>query len=119
MLPNRARPDYQALFESAPVSYVVLDPELVFVAVSDAYLRDTMTVREQIIGHGIFEVFPDNPDDPDGTGTGNLRASLGRVCHDRFPTRWRYRNTTFPGGGGRRRVRGPLLEPGVLTGNQP
>jgi signal transduction histidine kinase/ActR/RegA family two-component response regulator len=85
MLADRARPDYQALFESAPVSYAVLDPELVFVAVSDAYLRDTMTVREQIIGRGIFEVFPDNPDDPDGTGTGNLRASLERVCHDLVP----------------------------------
>ena len=73
------QPDYQALFESAPVSYAVLNPELVFVAVSDAYLRDTMTVREQIIGRDIFEVFPDNPDDPDGSGTGNLRASLERV----------------------------------------
>jgi hypothetical protein len=41
MLADRARPDYKALFESAPVSYAVLDPELVFVAVSDAYLRDT------------------------------------------------------------------------------
>jgi signal transduction histidine kinase/ActR/RegA family two-component response regulator len=85
MLADRARLDYQALFESAPVSYAVLDPELVFVAVSDAYLRDTMTVREEIIGHGIFEVFPDNPDDPDGTGTENLRASLERVCHDLVP----------------------------------
>ena len=68
-----------------PVSYAVLDPELVFVAVSDAYLGDTMTVREQIIGRGIFEVFPGNPGDPDGTGTGNLRASLDRVCHDLVP----------------------------------
>jgi len=84
-LADRARPDYQALFESAPVSYAVLDPELAFVAVSDAYLRDTMTVREQIIGRGIFEVFPDNPDDPDGSGTGNLRASLERVLRTRQP----------------------------------
>jgi signal transduction histidine kinase/ActR/RegA family two-component response regulator len=84
-LADRAQPDYQALFESAPVSCAVLDPELVFVAASDAYLSDTMTVREQIIGRGIFEVFPGNPDDFDETGTGNLHASLERVCHDLVP----------------------------------
>jgi signal transduction histidine kinase/ActR/RegA family two-component response regulator len=71
--------DFKSLFEAAPGSYLVLDPELVIVAVSDAYLRDTMTVREEILGRGLFEVFPDNPDDPEGTGEGNLRASLDRV----------------------------------------
>jgi signal transduction histidine kinase/ActR/RegA family two-component response regulator len=71
--------DFKSLFEAAPGSYLVLDPELVIVAVSDAYLRDTMTVREEILGRGLFEVFPDNPDDPEATGEGNLRASLDRV----------------------------------------
>ena len=75
--------DFRALFEAMPASYVVLDPDLVIVAVSDHFLRDTMTTREQILGHGIFEVFPDNPDDPNATGTGNLRASLDRVRRDR------------------------------------
>jgi len=71
--------DFKSLFQAAPGSYLVLDPELVIVAVSDAYLRDTMTVREEILGRGLFEVFPDNPDDPEATGEGNLRASLDRV----------------------------------------
>jgi signal transduction histidine kinase len=30
-------------------------------------------------GAGLFEAFPDNPDDPEATGEGNLRASLDRV----------------------------------------
>ena len=74
--------DFKALFEGAPGSYLVLDPELVIVAVSDAYLRDTMTARAQIVGRGLFEVFPDNPDDPEADGEGNLRASLDRVRRD-------------------------------------
>jgi hypothetical protein len=41
-----------------------------------------MTVREEILGRGLFEVFPDNPDDPEATGVGNLRASLDRVRRD-------------------------------------
>src|SRR5919109_3131584 len=76
----QARPlDFRSLFEAAPGCFLVLDPELVIVAVSDAYLRATMTRREDILGRGMFEVFPDNPDDPDATGVGNLRASLARV----------------------------------------
>lgn len=80
----RAEPvDFQMLFEQAPGLYLVLDPDLRIVAVSDAYLAATITVREQILGRGIFEVFPDNPDDPQATGVGNLRSSLERVRRDR------------------------------------
>jgi signal transduction histidine kinase len=81
--PDTASPDFQALFESAPGLYLVLDPELRIVAVSDLYLEATMTRRENIMGRGIFDVFPDNPDDPEATGVSNLSASLDRVRHDR------------------------------------
>ena len=74
-----AAPDFRALFESAPGLYLVLTPDLTLVAVSDAYLRATMTERTAILGRGLFEVFPDNPDDPAATGVSNLRASLSRV----------------------------------------
>jgi len=35
------------------------------------------------LGRGLFEVFPDNPDDPAATGTSNLRASLEGVLKTR------------------------------------
>jgi signal transduction histidine kinase len=76
-------PDFQVLFESAPGLYLVLTPELKIVAMSDAYLRATMTEREKILGRGVFEVFPDNPDDPTATGVSNLRASLERVIRNK------------------------------------
>ena len=76
-------PDFRALFESAPGLYLVLTPDLRIVAVSDAYLRATMTRREEILGREIFEVFPDNPDDPAATGVRNLKASLERVMQER------------------------------------
>jgi signal transduction histidine kinase/ActR/RegA family two-component response regulator len=72
-------PDFRALFEAAPGLYLVLDPELQIVAASDAYLEATMTRRDQIVGRGLFDVFPDNPDDPEATGVSNLSASLERV----------------------------------------
>ena len=78
-------PDFQHLFEAAPGCFLVLDPRLRIVAVSDAYLQATMTQRDAIVGRPLFEVFPDNPDDPDANGVGNLSASLARVARDLAP----------------------------------
>jgi signal transduction histidine kinase/CheY-like chemotaxis protein len=74
-----APPDYRAIFEAVPGLYLVLDSAFSIVAVSDAYLAATMTRRDDILGRGIFDVFPDNPGDPAATGAGNLRDSLERV----------------------------------------
>jgi PAS domain S-box-containing protein len=76
-------PDFQSLFESVPGLYLILLPDLKIAAVSDAYLQATMTKKEEIIGKGLFEVFPDNPDDPQATGVSNLRASLNAVLKSR------------------------------------
>lgn len=78
-------PDFRALFESAPGLYLVLTPELRIIAASDAYLKATMTRREEILGRDLFEVFPDNPEDTEASGTRNLRASLERVLATRNP----------------------------------
>jgi PAS domain S-box-containing protein len=78
--------DFRRLFESLPGLFLILDPDptsFTIVAVSDAYAKATRTVREQIVGRGLFDVFPDNPDDPEATGVRNLAASLRRVLHDR------------------------------------
>jgi len=77
--------DFRALFQAAPGLYLVLTPDLVIAGASDAYLRATMTERDVIVGRHLFEVFPDNPDDPEATGVGNLRESLERVLRFRRP----------------------------------
>jgi signal transduction histidine kinase/ActR/RegA family two-component response regulator len=79
------QPDFRTLFEAAPGLYLVLDSELRIVAATDAYLEATMTSRDQIIGRGIFDVFPDNPEDIEATGVSNLSASLNLVRRQRTP----------------------------------
>ena len=79
---SQSKPDFQTLFEAAPGLYLVLLPDVpryTIVAVSDAYARATMTLREEILGRGLFDVFPDNPADPTATGVSELSASLGRA----------------------------------------
>jgi len=76
-------PDFRALFESVPGLYLVLTADLTIIAVSDAYLCATKTTRKDILGRQLFDVFPDNPDDPVASGVRNLRASLDRVRQKR------------------------------------
>jgi PAS domain-containing protein len=75
--------DFRVLYQSVPAFYLVLRPDLTIIEVSDVYLRATMTTRNDILGRSLFEVFPDNPDDPNATGVHNLLASLERVLQHR------------------------------------
>ena len=82
---QNAGPDYRTLFESVSGLYLVLSPTLHIVAVTEAYLEATLTRRAEIVGRSIFEVFPDNPDDPAASGVRNLHASLERVLQTQAP----------------------------------
>lgn len=72
-------PDLHLLFERVPGLYLVLTPDLTIVAVTDAYLNATMTTRSGMMGRFVFDVLPDNPNDPTAIGVRTLRASLDRV----------------------------------------
>jgi PAS domain S-box-containing protein len=114
--------DYRSLFESAPDLYLVLDPTLKIVAVSDAYLAATGTSRGEILGKNLFEVFPDNPQDATATGERNLRASLQTVLRTGRPHSMalqRY-DIADPGGSGYQErywspVNSPVFKNGKLT----
>src|SRR2546422_680617 len=109
-------PDFQTLFESAPNLYLVLTPDLKIVAVSETYLRATMTKREEILGRGIFEIFPDNPDDPIATGVRNLQTSLERVLRNKVSDtmavqKYDIRKPESAGGGFEERYWSPVNSP--------
>jgi signal transduction histidine kinase len=77
--------DFQLLFEGSPDNLLVLLPDaprFTMVAATEARLAATHTTRETL-GQGLFELFPDNPEDPAATGANNLRASLNRVVATR------------------------------------
>ncbi len=109
-------PDFRLLFEGAPGLYLVLTADLKIVAVSDAYCRATKTQRADILGQDLFDVFPDNPDDPAATGARNLRASLDRVRQLRLPDamavqQYDIRRPESEGGGFEVRYWSPLNTP--------
>lgn len=78
-------PDYGRLFDRLPGLYLILDPGLAIIAVNEAYARATLIDAQAVLGRNIFDVFPDNPDDPGADGVRNLRASLMRVLQTGRP----------------------------------
>ncbi|MER6241666.1 hybrid sensor histidine kinase/response regulator [Streptomyces griseorubiginosus] len=71
-------PDFRRLFDSLLSPLLVLTPDFVIVEANRAYLTATRTDRS-IVGRPVFEVFPDNPEDPTADGVANLRRSLETV----------------------------------------
>ncbi|MBE8470173.1 hybrid sensor histidine kinase/response regulator [Streptomyces justiciae] len=70
--------DFRRLFDATLSPLLILTPDFTIVEVNRAYLTATRTERA-IVGQRIFEVFPDNPDDPTADGVANLRRSLETV----------------------------------------
>jgi two-component system cell cycle sensor histidine kinase/response regulator CckA len=109
-------PDFEAVFAAAPGNYLLLDSDLTIVGVTDSYLSATMTRREEIRARKLFDVFPDNPNDPTADGVRNLYASLRRVLANKRPDRmlvqkYDIRRPEAEGGGFEERFWSPLNTP--------
>jgi hypothetical protein len=80
-------PDYKTLFEQAPGLYMILDPNLRIIAVSNAYLEATQTRRTEIVGRFVFDVFPEHPKDDASADevAPKVLASFNRVLRTRTP----------------------------------
>ncbi|HTI71004.1 MAG TPA: ATP-binding protein [Candidatus Limnocylindria bacterium] len=120
LAPSSQGPDFRALFEAIPGLYLVLNPQLHIVAVSNAYCAATLTQRDEILGRHLFDVFTDDPDNPEATGVRNLRASLEAVLRTKVPNtmavqKYDIRRPEAEGGGFEERfwspVNTPILDP--------
>jgi PAS domain-containing protein len=79
---------FTRLFAASPAPFLVVKPDaprFTISEVNDAYLAATMRTRDDLVGRGIFNAFPGNPDDPSNAGVSRLRASLERVLATRQP----------------------------------
>ncbi|TGM60323.1 ATP-binding protein [Leptospira vanthielii] len=73
--------DFQKIFESLSELYMILDLDFNIIDVSDAYAQATLIQRENVVGHNIFEIFPDNPNDELADGVKQLKFSLNQVLN--------------------------------------
>ncbi|MEW6644999.1 MAG: PAS domain-containing protein [Pseudomonadota bacterium] len=81
------RQQFQGEFDHSPHPYMLLDPGpgLLIVDINAAYAAATLIDRAEVVGKSLFEIFPDNPDDPMADGVNNLYASLKIVTRTSQP----------------------------------
>ena len=78
---------FQHIFDFLPGNYIILAPDapkFTILAYNRSRANETFTGPEDI-GKGIFEAFPDNPDDVTANGVAMLSASLHTVLRDKVP----------------------------------
>ena len=71
--------DPGAVFWSSPSPYLILNPALFVVEVNPAYEQVIQRGRADLVGKYLFDIFPDNPDDPTANGSAIVRNSMQRV----------------------------------------
>src|SRR5579871_1690333 len=116
MPPFLPESEFQFIFDSLPGIYLVLKPDFTMVAANQARYKATMTTPEGTLGRNVFDLFPDNPDDPAATGVANLKASLLRVLASKKPDTMAVQKYDIPrpeseGGGFEERYWSPLNSP--------
>lgn len=75
------------VFEDSAAPYLMLDRDLCIRGVNEAYRQATLQPAEALLGCGMFEAFPDNPQTPEANSVANLGRSLEAVL--RFGRRQR------------------------------
>src|SRR5450755_3125566 len=119
-------PDFRAIFDAVPGLYLVLrpdDPVFTIVTANKAYAQATLTDQNKIVGRGLFEVFPDNPHNPQASGVRNLHASLRQVIESKAPhtmaaQKYDIRRPESEGGGFEERFWSPANFPVFGTDNE-
>ncbi len=112
-------PDFRALFDAIPGLYMVVlpnDPVFTIVFANQAYAQATLIDAGAIVGRSLFDVFPDNPDDPHASGESNLRASFREVLatkarHTMPVQKYDIRRPETEGGGFQERYWSPVNTP--------
>lgn len=74
-----APPAFDVLFHALPGLYLLMTPDFFVVDTTDAYLQAALLSRNQIVGRYIFDVFPNNPENPNIDSQSELKLSLNQV----------------------------------------
>ncbi|WP_329175841.1 PP2C family protein-serine/threonine phosphatase [Streptomyces sp. NBC_01477] len=78
--------DYRAIYNRLPAGIALLSPDLRFIDANEAYLHLSGRSLADLLGHHIFEVFPDSPH---RGRAGNGPTSLGASLHNVLATKER------------------------------
>jgi two-component system, sensor histidine kinase len=73
------------IFEAQAEAGFIVSQDLRILGVTDSLLKETLTIRESIVGQYVFDVFPDNPGAPDASSTATLKEVFQQVFTEGEP----------------------------------
>jgi two-component sensor histidine kinase len=94
---------FRAVFESSPRPLLLIcadPPRFTMLAANEAHARTFWTTPAALEGRGIFEVFPETPNEDIALFMDSIRQSLERVLAGRKPDRMRIGRMTLAATGG-------------------
>jgi signal transduction histidine kinase/DNA-binding response OmpR family regulator len=77
--------NFEALFNSSPNAYVLMNRQFVIIGANEAYLRVTGKMRQEIVGLPMVEAFAGDPRELQDQNVVLLRESLQRALDRRCP----------------------------------
>ncbi|MES2745003.1 MAG: PAS domain-containing protein, partial [Bdellovibrionota bacterium] len=77
--------NFDALFQAIQSPLLIVDTDFHIVTANRAFEAVCSLSMQNLRGRYIFEVFPDNPNDPSANGVENLTASFNRVIKNKIP----------------------------------
>ena len=79
--------DLGKVLQALPSNFIVVAPDAAFtvIEISDAFLLAHQARRENIIGRGLFEAFPESAGSQAENGMARLRRALDTVCRTKEP----------------------------------
>lgn len=89
----------ELIFNAIPTPCLLLlsdAPRFTIIGVNKAYSIATNTSEYDLINKGIFEAFPDNPNNPQASGVSNLKASLELVIATKLTQKIEILNYDIP-----------------------
>ena len=76
---TRSKIDYESVFRTLPAGLALIDPDIVYLDVNPAYEQMAGRTKSELVGRRFYDLYPDNPQDPNADGSRNVAASIHRV----------------------------------------
>ncbi|MEJ6982263.1 PAS domain S-box protein [Pedobacter sp. P351] len=89
----------ELFFNALPTPCLLLlsdTPRFTIIGVNKAYCIATNTGEDDLLNKGVFEAFPDNPNNPGATGVSNIKASLELVIETKLTQKIDIQNYDIP-----------------------
>jgi PAS domain-containing protein len=83
LLTRPSEVDYKLVFDHTPGMCLILDTSFRIIAQNSVHAKATLSTAKSVVGKGLFEVFPDNPNDSNTNGVSAVRQSLLKVMKTR------------------------------------